>query len=41
VQHARFTHEGLGNDMGLRDVGQFGIEHADEREQVRRETGKE
>ena len=34
MQHTRFTHEGLGNDMGLRDVGQLGVEHAGEREQI-------
>ena len=34
MQHARFTHEGFGNSMGLRDGGQFLIEHAGESEQV-------
>ncbi len=34
VQHAGFTHQGLGDAMGLRDVGQFRIEHAGEGEQV-------
>jgi hypothetical protein len=34
VQHAGFTHEGLGDDMDACDVGQFGIEHASEGEQV-------
>ena len=33
MQHAGFTHEGLGNGMGARDAGQFGIEHAGEGEQ--------
>jgi hypothetical protein len=26
MQHAGFTHEGLGNDMGLPDVDQLGVE---------------
>ena len=34
VQHAGLTHEGLRDGMGLRDVGQFGVEHASEGEQV-------
>ena len=34
MQHARFTHEGFGDGMGLRDVGQFLIEHAGESKQV-------
>ena len=33
MQQARFTHEGLGDDVGLRDVGQFLIEHAGEGKQ--------
>ncbi len=33
VQHACLTHEGFGNGVGLRDAGQFGIEHAGEGEQ--------
>ncbi len=32
VQHASFPHQGLGDGMGLRDVGQFLIEHAGEGE---------
>jgi hypothetical protein len=34
VQHAGFTHEILADLMGLRDVGQFRIEHAGERQQL-------
>ena len=34
MQHAGFTHEGLGNEKGLRDVGQFRVEHAGEGEQI-------
>ena len=34
MQHACFTHEGLGDGVGLRDRGQLGIEHAGEGEQV-------
>jgi hypothetical protein len=26
MQHAGFTHEGLGDGVGARDAGQFGIE---------------
>jgi hypothetical protein len=32
VQHAGFTHEELRDDMGLRDVGQCGVEDAGEGE---------
>jgi hypothetical protein len=34
MQHAGFTHEGLGNEMDMCDVGQFRVEHAGEREQI-------
>jgi len=34
VQQACLTHEGFGDGVGLRDVGQFRIEHAGEGEQV-------
>ncbi len=34
VQHAGFPHQGLGDGVGLRDIGQFVIEHAGESEQV-------
>jgi len=33
VQQARLTHEGFCDGVGLRDVGQLGIEHAGEGEQ--------
>ncbi len=34
MQHAGFTHEGLGDGVGARDDGQLGVEHAGEGEQV-------
>jgi len=34
VQQARLTHQGLGDGVGLRDIGQFLVEHAGEGEQV-------
>ena len=34
VQHAGLAHEGLGDDVGLRDGGQFLVEHAGEGEQI-------
>ena len=34
MQHAGLAHEGLGDGVGARDAGQFGIEHAGEGEQV-------
>ena len=34
MQQARLTHEGLGDGEGACDVGQLGVEHAGEGEQV-------
>ena len=34
MQHAGFTHQGLGDSVAARDGGQIGVEHAGEGEQV-------
>ena len=34
MQQARLAHQGFGDGVGARDVGQLGVEHAGEGEQV-------